>query len=64
MTDSIGAKVLGALLESECLVCGYNNKWLNFTCSECSEVSPLRKGSEFRCEHCGFTYLLFATPPR
>ncbi|GGF10339.1 hypothetical protein GCM10011611_14900 [Aliidongia dinghuensis] len=48
-------EILGALLESECLVCGYHDKWLDFTCTDCGEVSPLRDGGEFRCEHCGCT---------
>ena len=45
--------ILGDLFESECLVCRYRDKWLDYKCASCGEKSPLHDGGEFVCEHCG-----------
>jgi len=45
-------EIIGDLSECECLVCGYQDKWFNYTCSNCSKVSPLRDGGEFACPQC------------
>jgi hypothetical protein len=47
--------VVGDLHEASCAVCGYESKWLNFTCPACSEVSGLSDGGEFSCGSCGHT---------
>lgn len=45
--------ILGALFESECLVCRYRDKWLDYACAECGTICPLREGGEFSCGKCG-----------
>jgi hypothetical protein len=45
--------VLGALLESECLVCRYQDRWLDYECSDCGAPGRLREGGDFACRKCG-----------
>ncbi len=44
---------LGDLLQSKCLVCGYQVGWFDYECTECGERSPLYEGGEFNCARCG-----------
>jgi hypothetical protein len=45
--------VLGALFESECLVCRYRDEWLDYDCADCGTTGRLRPGGEFSCRKCG-----------
>lgn len=44
--------LLGDLLSSDCLVCGYEDIWFDYKCPACQVVSPLEEGGRFDCE-CG-----------
>jgi hypothetical protein len=45
--------VLGALFESECLVCRYRDRWVDYNCSKCGVPGRLREGGDFACGKCG-----------
>jgi len=47
------SEILGDLHESECLICRYRDKWLDYECPDCGTVGPLREGGEFSCGKCG-----------
>jgi hypothetical protein len=46
-------EILGALFESECLVCRYRDRWVDYECSECGTPGRLREGGDFACRKCG-----------
>ena len=48
------AVIIGDLEESICLVCDHVDKYLLFTCPDCSKKSALHEGGSFKCK-CGFT---------
>jgi hypothetical protein len=46
-------EIWGALFASECLVCRYRDRWLDYDCSECGARGRLREGGDFACRKCG-----------
>jgi hypothetical protein len=48
-------EVLGKLCESECLVCRYRDRWIDYECSKCGAPGRLREGGDFACTTCGAT---------
>jgi hypothetical protein len=46
------AEILPRLFESDCLVCGYRERYLLFDCRKCGNETALRP-DEYECEHCG-----------
>ncbi|MGC1779727.1 MAG: hypothetical protein WBB34_17465 [Xanthobacteraceae bacterium] len=44
--------VIGDLQESRCLVCGYQERWLDYTCPNCEELVELKDGGTFKCSNC------------
>jgi hypothetical protein len=45
--------VVGALFDSECLVCRYRDRWLDYECTDCGTPGRLREGGFFSCRKCG-----------
>ena len=47
------SEVLKSLLEGHCLVCGYQDKWIDYACQSCGKKSCLEEGGNFSCQRCG-----------
>jgi hypothetical protein len=47
------SSIIGSLHESKCLVCGYQEKGLDYECPECGKTSELDDGGRFVCFACG-----------